>query len=782
MNPFPTNLDQIYFRQSWSAGGLLLLLAAALGVCALIYYGEKGLALWKRVLLGGLRLFVFLVILVVLLEPVVSQAQNMTVPSHVLVLIDVSESMAFADDRKNNQDLEDAALALGKMSEVARVPRLDIAKGIVQRPEINVFQKPDPKFKLQYYAFGDKLDAAPTRPAELKTWIGQLQATAPATHLGDALLQARDNFAGQPLSAIFVLSDGASNGGVHPLEAAPSLHVPVFTVPIGTLPENIRLVTATAPQAVFPKDKVPVMLHIESSPGFVGKEAELTIKSEGKLLESKRVLLKKTQFEELSFVLDPTLGEQLAPGQKGRHLKLDIGVTPLPGEANEVDNYTSQTVIIIDEKIKVLYVEGVPRWEFRYLKAILARDPRMSVKFLMTEGDPDLPSASSEYISREQLPVDAKSMFDYDMVILGDVPADFFTEAQLEGMEKLVSKNKGAFLMLAGRNYAPMTYAKTPIANLLPVKIGNGVQAIEPSVFPYPTPAGVESKIMALEDDPEENVLAWSVAKPLYEVPRLGGIKSGATILATLSSQANTTDPYPLIAWQRYGDGKAMYVASSQLWRLRFKRGDEYHARVWSQAIQFLTLARLLGGNKRIYLETDRKQYDTGERVLIQARLLDLEYRPLDAKSYTVLVEQKPARGDPREVVLKPVQGMKDKGIYQGYFIPDREGDFRVFPLKAQEGDYNSPLFHVDPISREKVDQQVRRDLLEKLAELTGGKMLSVRDLYENKLTIPDKSRVVELPPRETELWDSSWVYAVYALILALAAVEWFMRRINDLA
>ena len=823
MNPlFAYSLEHIHFRHAWSSGWLVGLTVAALVITALIYLFERGLSLWKRILLGAIRLSLFLLILLALFQqPFQTQAKEEIKPCWVLVLVDVSESMAFADDRKKNHDLEDAALALGKMtfaehaipdsvrSEVAKVPRLDIVKGLLRHPGLPVFHKLGDNYRLQFFAFGDKLSAAPTKAAERTQWLDRLEAKAPATHLGDALQQACENFKGQPLAAIIMLSDGASNGGVHPLDwnrvgdkVADHLRVPVFTLPIGTEPENIRLVTATMPQAVFPGDLVPIQVRLETTPGFAGKEVELTVLSEGKPLmlvspgsppaPHKMVKLKdpetdkEPQFEELAFLLTPEMGKT-EDGTKGaKHIKLDIRVTPLPGESNKDDNQKTHTVQIINEKIKVLYVEGRPRWEYRFLKTLLMRDRSLAVKFLLTEGDLDLPRASSDYISREQLPVDAKSMFDYDMVILGDVPADYFTDKQLEGMEKLVSKNKGSFLKLAGWQYGLSSYAGTPIANLLPVKPGDGMQVLPPDVYPFPMmeggksdqedvktrPGVLKSQIMALEPDPRKNLEAWKLARPLYEVPKILGVRDGATILATLSSQAEWANPYPLVAWQRYGEGKTMYVASDQFWRLRKLRGDDYPAKFWTQAIHFLTLSRLMGGNKRIYLETGNTSYRMNERVLIQARLLDQDYLPVNpakVKSYSVQVEQSPAKGESREVLLKPVRGMEDKGIYQGYYLPDREGDFRVFPTAAAEGDYNTPPFHVDPASGEKLDQLVHRELLKELAESSStpdkdadgkempeksqrrGAILKIRDLpglHELIPDIPESSRKIKLAPR----------------------------------
>ena len=152
-------------------------------------------------------------------------------------------------------------------------------------------------------------------------------------------------------------------------------------------------VSATLPEAVFPKDKVQVQVLIETTPGFVGRDVELD--AEGRrpgTRPPKKIVLKGSQFEELSFIPQQS-GGLVNDGKRA--------VSPLPGEATEKNNKANRTVKIIDEKIRVLYVEGKPRWEYRYLRAVLQRDHRMNVKFLLTEGDPDLAKAFQRPVYRE---------------------------------------------------------------------------------------------------------------------------------------------------------------------------------------------------------------------------------------------------------------------------------------------------------------------------------------------------------------------------------------------
>lgn len=785
---FAMDLNDITFRHPWPKGLLVVLIALAILVPLFLYGRERALSPVKRIFLGSLRTVLFLLLLLLLLEPVATETRRVTVPGNVLVMLDVSESMLFKDDRKRPADIEDAAIALGKMgfkdskfpdnerSTIASTSRIDLARGILQHPDIKFLRNPGDKFRLRYFGFGERLDPAPDTPDEFRDWIKKVEAKSSATRLGDALIQAVERYNGQSIAGILVLSDGANNEGTDPLETARTLRVPIVTVGIGLpRPEDVRLMAATVPDAVFPKDKVPVNVQIGSTPGYVGRETALIISANGVELDRKTIKLAgTTQFEELSFV----------PKQASGSVKLDISLAPMPNEATEENNKLTRSIKIIDEQIRVLFVEGRPRWEFRYLRAVLERDHRMLVTFLLTEGDPDLARASKEdpklgwkqYIDR--FPSDEASAFKYDLVILGDVPPDYFTPDQMTWLEKLVREKGGSFLMLAGERFAPTKYVGSPIANLLPVKlVAAGRQVVAPELYPAATPAGRLSQIMSLESSQEENAAAWSLVKPLFDLPQIAGAKPGATVLATLSNQVDKSDPYPLVAWQRYGSGKSMFVGTDKFWRLRFKRGDAYHASFWAQSIQFLTLSRLLGENKRVRLESERKMYRIGERVLIQASLLDSDFKPVKADSYSVLVEQVPPRGEPKAMTLKAVPAQE--GLYQGFFPADQSGSYQVRPLQQDESLGNRAEFIVEPISKEKLEPDMQKDTLEKLAELSGGKYLTMRDLPMLSELFKDQSKAVTLPPQETELWNN---WYVFVMILLLTGAEWFLRRSNDVA
>ena len=770
-------------RSAWPRIVVLLMVVAALAYATWIYRRERVLSTARRIVLGACRALCYAVLVLMLFEPVLGLEMRVELRRSLLVLMDCSESMEIHDRRSTRKQLEDAALALGKVpfeapsqtlsakdrAEVANASRMDLAKGILDHPTLETLRDLGLTHKVRYFCFGERLEPTSGEGEVLADSLRRIAATAKATRLGSAIEVAVSRYAGQPVAGILVLTDGASNGGVDPLEVARRLRerrIPLFTVGLGLPnPPDVRVETVSVHDTVLLKDTVSVYVQVAST-GYANRTVDLTLKLDGERVARERVLLTdKTQFVELQFT----------PDRKTGSAKLAVEIEGLPGESSTDNNRVEKTIRVIDEKIRVLYVEGKPRWEYRYLRRVLLRDPSLDVKFLMTEGDRDLAKAHDRYLAT--FPEEASKAFAFDLVILGDVPADYFTPAQLERMEQLVRERGGSLLMLAGERHAPQSYLDTPIAAVLPVKLHPaGREAIAGSIHPVLTDAGKKSTVVALDADPDTNAGLWRLVKPLYSVPALEGKKPAATVLLTLGDAGRRTEPYPLVAWHRYGSGKALFVGTDHLWRLRFKRGDIHHLHFWGQAIRFLTLSRLLGENKQIRLETPRRSYRTGEHVHILANVLTETYDRVTAPTYTIRIERLEPQAGTQELTLEPVKGAGG-GLYQGFFTPEAEGQYRlrVRPEDAERA--NTVDFTVATTPLEQLEPAMQQARLEKMAELSGGRYFTVRDLpsLPDAITGEQRTAVVR---REKELWDLPLIFVV---LLACLGLEWFLRRRYDL-
>jgi hypothetical protein len=246
-------------------------------------------------------------------------------------------------------------------------------------------------------------------------------------------------------------------------------------------------------------------------------------------------------------------------------------------------------------------------------------------------------------------------------------------------LEELIRDRGGSLLVLCGSRFTPTSYGGTVVEKMMPVafEADGELDDADDSVYPVLTPAGRSSLVMTLETDTEKNDRIWSRVAPLDHLPPLHSPKPGATVLAELSDSAARNEPFPLVSWQRYGAGKCMTIASDRLWLLRFKMGDKYHWRVWSQCIQFLTLSRLMGEHKRIRLETDRSTYQNGERALVYAKVLDDSYNPENRSGFMVEVK---SLNDTAATTysMRLVPNVTKPGLFEGYFNPPKAGRYLV--------------------------------------------------------------------------------------------------------
>ena len=254
----------------------------------------------------------------------------------------------------------------------------------------------------------------------------------------------------------------------------------------------------------------------------------------------------------------------------------------------------------------------------------------------------------------------------------------------------------------------------------------------------------------------------------------LDGAKPGAIVLAELSTKDKYLDHYPLIAWQRYGGGNSLYVGTDQLWRLRYKNGDKYHTKLWGQMIRFLALSRLLGGNDRIELMVERENLQIGEEVKIFANVLDDSYEPITAPEYTVEIE----RLKPKWSATMQLESVPDvPGLYQGFFTPTVSGDYSV-GIPGNGATENVTEFHVEARSMKEHEVNMKEDLLKKMAELSGGKYLSMRDLPSLSKNLAKEKQTVTVH-KEKELWN---LPITLIILVGLMGTEWFLRRRYDLA
>ncbi len=791
-------LKQFFWARQISTAAMLAAFAGVVLLTVFLYRRGQGLPLRVRLVLAASRLVALGLIVAVVLEPTVAVTRTHTVKRRLPVLIDVSGSMSVIDQRKRSEDIVEAAAALGMLAlsdatdanraamaldakqrqTIAAASRFDLAKSLLSQSARPVFESLGDNLDVSYYAFGKTLHKlgegnSGDGGSGAGDFLAALQADASGTSIAESLEAVASSDRDVPLAGIVLISDGLDTSSRRAEAAVHDLGmrgIPVYTVPVGIAdPDDVSIRNIIIQEVAFSGDKVPVRVQIQSR-GYEKRTADLTVLLDGRSVARQSVSLEGgMQFEDIFFNVD---------GHEKGAARIEVAIEPFDDEATAENNRVERSVRVVNEKINVLCIEGSARWEFRYLRAMLKRDPRINATFIATRAQPELARSSSEYIA--QFPESREEAFAYDLVILGDVDASFFSAEAFQRLEELVKERGGSLLMLCGARHSPASYAGTPVERMLPVEFDPDAswEDVDNSVYPVLTPEGRSSLVMTLENDQEENDLVWSQVAPLYRVPPLLEPRPGATVLVELSDPRSRANRYPLVAWQRYGTGKCMMMGTDRLWLLRFKTGDKYHWRVWSQCIQFLTLSRLMGEHKRIRLETDRATYPVSGQVMLYAHLLDDEYEPITQSGFEVEVsalDAKAAGTTPQRVTLRP--DASNSGLYEGYFSPPHPGRYRVEANSNDQPLSNTTEFQVADLKPELANTDMQIEHLRRIADLSGGDCLSVSRLQElpTLLNLEPHTAVIRT---ERPFWDNGLVAFI---LIGLLGLEWILRRRYDL-
>lgn len=784
-------IERLFWARPLPVAVLAALAVTVVAWSVFLYRRPSGLRLWQRLGLALTRIVVLLIAVATLLEPAAVLRQTRTYPRRLPILLDVSASMSIRDQRKQPGDIAEAAVALGMLPastetadgqalldltpdqrrKIAAASRLDLAKGLLtgvaRAPLASLAQTMD----VRIHTFGAAPALVGDGEAPTPELFTSVQPEATQSAIADTLEAIAKSDRGSAPAGIVLLTDGIENSASRRtdtiLQELGTRGVPVYPVPVGLPdPDDVSINNVVMQDVAFSGDRVPVRVQIKSR-GYEKRTARLSVLLNDRRVSQQTVRLKGgLQFEDIDFRVDVY--------EKGT-VRVDVTLAPCDDEVSEANNRVQRSIRVVNEKVNVLYIEGSARWEFRYLQAILKRDPRIEATFIASSLGPEMARNSPEYI--ERFPSRRDEAFVFDLVILGDVDPQFFRDEELTLLEELIRERGASLLVLCGPEYTPTAYGGTVVESILPVRFDpeGEWEKVAGSIYPVLTPEGVSSMVMTLENDPEANERIWSRTAPLDHVPPLLSPKPGATLLVGLSDTGARAEPYPLVAWQRYGTGKCMSIGTDRLWRLRFKTGDKYHWRVWSQCIQFMTLSRLLGEHKPIRLETDRSIYAVGDQVRLYAQVLDEDFQPVQMPRFDVDVTGLGESSVRARIGLRPVRAKP--GMYEGYFSPPAAGRYRLESNADDRRLSNSIEFQVAAVERELQKTGMRADYLQRIADLSEGRLLRMSQLANLPERV-DRDPVVTTVRLERPLWDN-WL--IVLLVVGLAGMEWLVRRRHDL-
>ena len=460
------------------------------------------------------------------------------------------------------------------------------------------------------------------------------------------------------------------------------------------------------------------------------------------------------------------------PRQTGQ-ITYVIEVETRPRELSAENNRIEKTITVREERLRVLYVDSEPRYEFRYLKTFLDRERTIELNVVLQSADPQYSSQDRSALAT--FPSSRDELFAYDVVILGDVEPDFLSGTQMANLAEFVTVKGGGLLFVAGEFNDPLRYRGTPLEALLPIELAQArnpvaVAGMITAFRPVLTGEGRSNPIFRFGDDEKSSYQIWTNLPELqwfFEAPRK---KPAAIVLAEHPTISGVNGPIPLMLYQILGSGKTMFHAVDDTWRWRFRVGDRYFGRFWTQTIRFLARSKILG-QKKAEIQTERKRYTRSQPIGIKVRFPN----PADAPgSGEVAVEVERKGHGSRRLTLKASKDSRN--LFEGVIPQAIEGEYeaRLLPPPVLEGGLPSTTFGVDPPAGERERIQMNEPELTRAATASGGKFFTPFDADSLLKDLPKPQQV----PLDTDppipLWNT---WPVLVLFLTLLVAEWVLRK-----
>jgi len=778
-----------------SSAAIVIVGAILLGVLfwQLYVWERRELSRRKRALLVGLRALTLLAVAAMLVEPVLVSVRREVVPSHLLLVLDDSESMKFSDPYSDESRAAATAAALKLESSAGRspverlrqTPRLDLVKTVL-RPSLEALGR-----GRQLFVYGLEAASGPSAgPSTRPRTLDDLQPNRPVSPVGDALHGALAAHRGQPIAGVILATDGRSNTGEDPLravEAAARQRVPIF--PIAAAgdegPRNIRLAEIEVSPVVFARDPMSLAVVVEAR-GL--RDTEATILLEHRVNDgpwesagNQRVVLGEDGvLKRASFRITPRVVGQ----SEFRARVEDAGP-----ELTQEDNVASVTIKVVRQQIRVLLIAGEPSPEVQFLRNALLRDQHVEFAGWIQHADPGFRQPGDRPIQR--LPANDTELRQYDALLMIDPDLRALGAAWPEMITHFVGQEGGGLIFVAGELHSPQLFEATgpnePVGDwtrILPVVRDPGLYRSEAEVrlssqSTYAlelTPEGRGDPVFEFNPDPLKNRAILTSLPGMYWSFPVTRSRPGATVLARHGDprMSNQYGRHVLLASQLYGPGRTVFIGFDSTYRWRYL-AEDYFDGFWARIVDRVGRNKALGGRFPFQVHLGKGAYRVGDRVSVSVRYTDTAAL---AEAAELSAELEIAGGPPEP--LRFERAPDDPGLLTATFPAQQAGAYTVKIVPLAAADLGSGVrvstttFRVDPPKREIDEPSLNRPLLNELARLTGGRVFDLAEAHRLDEFIPLREVTRTLENRD-ELWDAPLLFAT---IIVSLTIEWVLRKI----
>ena len=591
---------------------------------------------------------------------------------------------------------------------------------------------------------------------------GNSRGTDLASALASGLKRHGSSAGGkEDLRAILLISDGDWNLGNDPSVTAMTARtqgVPVFTVPCGAekFQPDIILERVEAPGFGLVNEKIQIPFRVRNVSGREYR-GRVNLRSRQGVSLSRDLVLANGESATENFIWQP--------GFEGR-FNFTLEVTGIPGEFRTDNNSSEFSVPVRRELIRVLVVESTPRWEYRFLRNALMRDPGVQVSTLLLHQQGMKIGGGPGYLG--SFPSTREELSKYDVVFLGDVGAGAggLGDEQIQSLRGLIEKLGSGLVLIPGLTGSQASLEKTPLGDIMPIvydeKRPGGNAYSTPSMLRL-SPIG-EGHLLTYLADSGSNTSLWKSLPGFHWSAAVSKAKLGSQVLAVHAS-----DKTPLLVTRPAGNGQVLFLGTDSAWRWRRGVEDLYHYRFWGQVVRWMASRRHSSASENCRLFMSPERPSQGDQVDVQATLFGPGGVPLTGAE-TQLRILPPSGAEQTQQMHESDGGW---GVYRTQFTPDQPGQWKVILSCPSKGITHESRIEVAGAELEKVGVPARPAVMKEIARISGGEALALEGGAKSL------AKLAAMPPPHPDELRWRLLSQVWwgLLIIGIFAAYWLLRK-----
>ena len=777
-----------------------------------------------RLLLILLRIVAASILLGCLLAPVIIEKKDITPPTHLSILVDTSRSMQLVD---------------APMSETS-ISRLSQVNQLLFNVPGQFLQTLQDRFEIHLYPFNTRLQHSVLLAQEGDSPLPPFEVEGDLTDIGGAIREAAAAWKGQQTAGIVLITDGAHNSGLFPLEIITALEVPIYPIGVGSVepPKDIQIQRVNYTPIAYTDHESVIRVSVGQT-GYTGKTTQLSLRDVESNSLVDAVTFTFNAHQEVN-AIDATTKQvielKLTPQSEG-NFQYSVTLPTLDGELTAENNQKTFSMKVVKAKLNVFYLEGRPRWDYTFLKRTLERDPDIEATWALLSSNrlkqPPVDSVlnrldgyypqSTPTAETPRFPETLTELSKYDVLILGDLGAEHLSETQQRAIVDFVETQGKPVIFLPSRNMLGMDgFRNTELASLLPIDIPRNGCRVEDTEFTLRlTQSGAFHPMLQLhgtqmavsmrrsENSPaEEGLVATTntslstndgLRQLIANMPALPRFFSGFRLRGGATTLMDNGKGTPILILQRAGLGKSLLIAAEGFWNwdfgVRTFKDRRYHTiypRFWAQVLRWMATNT---DDKNVYLTTDASTYAIGDTVKVTAYLYSETYQP--QAGATVQIEVVPPDGSPFQLQMGvshqasatvgqeqlaatdtslPQATNADGNLYTAQFLLLKKGKYRI-RATGRSGNLILGEDQIDIYAHPQLAELESPQLNEDLLKQLAGQTGGTYFTITDAETLPESIANVQ-NPIFVDAERDLWAHPLVLItVVGLLGTEWFLRK-----